>query len=61
MKLPRQETLTRLERLCAEVYRDNYGILMAFRRDELPIPQELQVAVEVVLGDRDCKFHSGEV
>jgi alpha-amylase/alpha-mannosidase (GH57 family) len=50
MKLLSQETVTRLNQLYTQVYRDNYGIMMAFRRDELPIPQELQVAAEVALG-----------
>ncbi len=50
MKLLSQETVTRLDQLYTQVYRDNYGIMMAFRRDELPIPQELQVAAEVALG-----------
>jgi alpha-amylase/alpha-mannosidase (GH57 family) len=47
-----QETLTRLDRLYTQVYRDNYGVLMAFHRDELPVPQELQVAAEIALSDR---------
>jgi alpha-amylase/alpha-mannosidase (GH57 family) len=34
------------------VYRDNYGVLMAFHRDELVVPQELQVAAEIALGHR---------
>ena len=50
MQLLSQETVARLDRLYTQVYRDNYGIMMAFRRDELPIPQELQVAAEVALG-----------
>jgi len=52
MRLLSQETLTRLDQLYAQVYRDNYGVLMAFHRDELPVPQELQVAAEIALGHR---------
>ncbi len=47
-----QETLTRLDQLYTQVYRDNYGILMAFHRDGLAVPQELQVATEVALSHR---------
>jgi alpha-amylase/alpha-mannosidase (GH57 family) len=46
------ETLTRLDQLYGQVYRDNYGILLAFHRDELPVPQELQVAAEIALSHR---------
>jgi len=52
MRLLTQETLTRLDQLYTQVYRDNYGVLMAFHRDELPVPQELQVAAEVALSHR---------
>lgn len=52
MTLLSQETLTRLAQLYTQVYRDNYGVLMAFHRDELSVPQELQVAAEIALGHR---------
>jgi alpha-amylase/alpha-mannosidase (GH57 family) len=52
MRLLTQETLTRLDQLYTQVYRDNYGVLMAFHRDELAVPQELQVAAEIALGHR---------
>ncbi len=52
MGLLSQETLNRLDQLYSQVYRDNYSIMMAFRRDDLPVPQELQVAAEVALGHR---------
>jgi alpha-amylase/alpha-mannosidase (GH57 family) len=52
MRLLSQETLTRLDQLYTQVYRDNYGVLMAFHRDELTVPQELQVAAEIALGHR---------
>jgi alpha-amylase/alpha-mannosidase (GH57 family) len=55
MHLLSQETLTRLDQLYTQAYRDNYGILMAFHRDELAAPQELQVAAEIALGYR-CKM-----
>jgi alpha-amylase/alpha-mannosidase (GH57 family) len=47
-----QESLTRLDLLYTQVYRDNYGVLMAYHRDYLPVPQELQVAAEIALGSR---------
>lgn len=52
MKLLSQETLSRVDQLYTQVYRDNYGVLMAFHRDELPVPQELQVAAEIALSTR---------
>ncbi|MDJ0555459.1 MAG: DUF3536 domain-containing protein [Microcoleaceae cyanobacterium MO_207.B10] len=52
MGLLSQETLSRLDQLYSQVYRDNYAIMMAFRRDDLPVPQELQVAAEVALSHR---------
>ncbi len=50
MRTLTQETLGRLDQLYHQVYRDNYGVIMAFHRDELTVPQELQVAAEVALG-----------
>jgi alpha-amylase/alpha-mannosidase (GH57 family) len=52
MGLLSQKTLTRLDQLYTQVYRDNYGVLMAFHRDEMPVPQELQVAAEIALSNR---------
>lgn len=52
MRLLSQETLSRLDQLYTQTYRDNYGILMAFHRDGLTAPQELQVAAEIALGHR---------
>ena len=52
MQLLTQETLTRLDQLYTQVYRDNYGVLMAFHRDELTVPRELQVAAEIALSHR---------
>lgn len=52
MQMLSQETLMRLDQLYTQVYRDNYGVLMAFHRDELTVPQELQVAAEVALSYR---------
>jgi alpha-amylase/alpha-mannosidase (GH57 family) len=52
MRLLSQETLTRLDQLYTQVYRDNYGVLAAFHRDELEVPQELQVAAEIAIGHR---------
>lgn len=47
-----QDTKKRLDQLYTQVYRDNYAILLAFQRDELPVPQELQVAAEIALSHR---------
>ena len=47
-----QNTLTQLDQLYSQVYRENYGVIMAFRRDHLPVPQELQVAAAITLGQR---------
>ncbi|MFB2974368.1 DUF3536 domain-containing protein [Aerosakkonema sp. BLCC-F183] len=52
MQLLSKETLTRLDQLYTQVYRDNFGVLMAFHRDELSVPQELQVAAEIALSNR---------
>ncbi|PPT06831.1 Alpha-amylase/alpha-mannosidase [Geitlerinema sp. FC II] len=47
-----RETLKRLDRLYAQVYRENYGVLKAFQRNDLPVPRELQVAAEIALSQR---------
>ncbi|MEL6385275.1 MAG: DUF3536 domain-containing protein [Cyanobacteria bacterium J06626_18] len=52
MQLLSQETLQRLDQLYTQVYRDNYGLLKAFHRDGLTVPQELQVAAEVAIKHR---------
>ncbi len=52
MRLLTQGTLNRLAQLYTQVYRDNYGVLMAFHRDQLEVPQEMQVAAEVALRHR---------
>lgn len=52
MRLLTQGTLNRLAQLYTQVYRDNYGVVMAFQRDELDVPQEMQVAAEVALRHR---------
>ncbi|MEA5572786.1 DUF3536 domain-containing protein [Calothrix sp. UHCC 0171] len=52
MRLLSQETLLRLDQLYTQTYRDNYGVIMAFHRDDLPVPQELQVAADIALGHR---------
>ena len=52
LRILADETLTRLDQLYEQVYRDNYGILISFRRDNLPVPPELQVAADIVLNNR---------
>ncbi|HEY9626312.1 MAG TPA: DUF3536 domain-containing protein [Coleofasciculaceae cyanobacterium] len=56
MHLLSQETLTRLDQLYTQVYRDNYGVLMAFHRDGLEVPQELQVAADIAISHRAIDF-----
>jgi alpha-amylase/alpha-mannosidase (GH57 family) len=52
MHLLTQETLGRLNHLYTQVYRDNYSLLMAFQRDQMEVPHELQVAAEIALEHR---------
>ncbi|GAB4138786.1 MAG: DUF3536 domain-containing protein [Cyanobacteria bacterium J069] len=52
MHLLSQETLTRLDQLYTQVYRDNYGVLRAFHRDALEPPRGLQVAAEIAISHR---------
>jgi alpha-amylase/alpha-mannosidase (GH57 family) len=47
-----EKTKKHLDQLYTQVYRENYSILLAFQREELPVPQELQVAAEVALSHR---------
>ena len=47
-----QETLRRLDQLYTQVYLDNYGVLMAYQRDDLEVPQALQMAAQVALSHR---------
>ena len=55
MQLLTAKTKTSLDQLYTQVYRDNYNILTAFQRDDLPVPQELQVAAEIALSHR-CRL-----
>ncbi len=52
MQLLTAKTKKQLDQLYTQVYRDNYSILAAFQRDELPVPKELQVAADVALSHR---------
>ncbi|MEB3214238.1 MAG: DUF3536 domain-containing protein [Leptolyngbyaceae bacterium] len=52
MEMLSDETLSGLDQLYTQVYRDNYSILMAFHRDELTPPRELQVAAEIAVGNK---------
>ena len=49
MRLLSRETLARVDQLYTQTYRDNYGVLMAFHRDGLEAPKELQAAAEIAL------------
>ena len=46
------QTKQHLDRLYTQVYRENYTMLAAFQREDLPVPQELKVAAEVALSAR---------
>ncbi|GAB4529630.1 MAG: DUF3536 domain-containing protein [Pleurocapsa sp.] len=52
VRLLTAKTKKHLDRLYTQVYRENYSILLAFQREELPVPQELKVAAEVALSCR---------
>ncbi|NES82550.1 MAG: DUF3536 domain-containing protein [Moorea sp. SIO2B7] len=55
-----EEKKKSLDQLYSQVYRDNYSILVAFQRDELPVPVELQVAAEIALSYR-CLMAMGNL
>jgi alpha-amylase/alpha-mannosidase (GH57 family) len=42
-------TLSHLDQVYAEVYRDNASLLASFQRNDLPAPPELQVAAQITL------------
>ena len=46
------QTKQHLDSLYTQVYRENYSMLAAFQREEMPVPQELKVAAEVALSYR---------
>ena len=56
MQLLTQKTKKHLDQLYTQIYRDNYSILVAFQRDELPVPQELQVAADIAIAHRCLKI-----
>ncbi|AFZ47110.1 glycoside hydrolase family 57 [Cyanobacterium stanieri PCC 7202] len=47
-----ETTKKHLDQLYTQVYRDNYSILLAYYRDDVPVPQELQVAAQVAISYR---------
>jgi alpha-amylase/alpha-mannosidase (GH57 family) len=47
-----ESTEKRLNQLYNQVYRENYSIILAFQREKIAIPQELQVAAQVALSHR---------
>ncbi|MEM7760783.1 MAG: DUF3536 domain-containing protein, partial [Cyanobacteria bacterium P01_A01_bin.40] len=52
VRLLTAQTKKHLDQLYTQVYRENYSMLAAFQREELPVPQELKVAAEVALSFR---------
>ena len=52
IRLLTTKTKKHLDQLYTQVYRENYSMLAAFHREELPVPQELKVAADVALSYR---------
>ena len=52
IRLLTAQTKQHLDSLYTQVYRENYSMLAAFQREEMPVPQELKVAAEVALSFR---------
>ena len=52
VRLLTTQTKKHLDQLYTQVYRENYSMLAAFQREEMPVPQELKVAAEVALSCR---------
>ncbi|NEP54318.1 MAG: DUF3536 domain-containing protein, partial [Moorea sp. SIO3C2] len=52
MQLVNRNTLDRLNQLYIQIYRENYGVLMAFQQEHMLVPQELQVAAEIALSHK---------
>ena len=52
VRLLTAQTKKHLDQLYTQVYRENYSMLAAFQREEIPAPQELKVAAEVALSCR---------
>ncbi len=52
IRLLTAKTKKHLDQLYTQLYRENYSMLAAFQREELPVPQELKVAAEVALAFR---------
>jgi len=52
IRLLTAKTKKHLDQLYTQLYRENYSMLAAFQREELPVPQELKVAAEVALSYR---------
>ncbi|WP_017325315.1 DUF3536 domain-containing protein [Synechococcus sp. PCC 7336] len=52
MRMLTHSTLGHLNRLYRKIYQDNYRVLLAFRRDDLPVPIELQAAASMTLNQR---------
>ncbi len=59
MGLLTQTTLNHLDQLYTQVYRNNYGVLMAFQQDNLPVPQPLLMAAQVALSHRALQALKG--
>ncbi|NEO82823.1 MAG: DUF3536 domain-containing protein [Spirulina sp. SIO3F2] len=46
------QSKNQLDQLYSQAYRDNYSILRAFQREEMPVPKELRVAADIALSYR---------
>lgn len=47
-----EQSKTNLDQLYSQAYRDNYSILRACQREEMPVPKELRVAADIALSYR---------
>lgn len=54
-----QHKMGELSQLYQRTYLDHYSVMLAFRRDGLPLPEELQVAAQLTLNQRflTCLWH----
>ncbi|MEO1133165.1 MAG: DUF3536 domain-containing protein, partial [Cyanobacteria bacterium J06639_1] len=52
MRLLNRDTLSHLHQLYRQVYLENYSVMLAFRQDGIPLPEELQAAASISLNQR---------
>lgn len=52
VRLLNRDTLSHLHQLYRQVYLENYSVMLAFRQDGIPLPEELQAAASIALNQR---------